>query len=96
MGGNKRYPRPKPPDLLKRHCWVLGDNHGRRGPWVGLILEWQKINSEDWVARVIYVRDLKRGEAVEEWLMAGMLRPAASSTFERVADEAHYIDTSGL
>jgi hypothetical protein len=96
MGGNKRCPRPKPPDLLKRHCWVLGDNRGRRGPWVGLIFEWQKINSEDWVARVIYVRDLKRGEAVEEWLMAGMLRPAGTSTFERVADEAHYIDTRGL
>ncbi|TDO27244.1 hypothetical protein EV643_1644 [Kribbella sp. VKM Ac-2527] len=96
MGGNKRYPRPKPPDPLKRHCWVLGDPRGQRGPWVGLILEWQKINSEDWLARVIYVRNPKRGEAVEEWLDAGLLRPADSATFARIADEARYIDTRGL
>jgi hypothetical protein len=60
------------------------------------MLEWQKINSEDWIARMIYVRNPQRGEAVEEWLMAGMLRPADSSTFERLADEAHYVDTRGL
>ena len=96
MGVNNRHPRPNPPAPLKRLCWVLGDNRGQRGPWVGLILEWQKINSEDWMARVIYMRNPKRGEAVEEWLMAGLLRPADSSTFERVADEAHYIDTRGL
>jgi hypothetical protein len=96
MGGNKRYPRPRPPDPLNRHCWVLGDNHGQQGPWVGLIMEWQKINSEDWMARVIYMRNPKRGEAVEEWLMAGLLRPADSPTFERIADEARYVDTRGL
>lgn len=45
------------------------------------------------MARVIYMRNPKRGEAVEEWLQAGLLRPADSSTFEKLADEAHYIDT---
>jgi hypothetical protein len=48
------------------------------------------------MARVVYVRNPKRGEAVEEWLMAGMLRPADSSSFERLANEAHFIDTRGL
>jgi hypothetical protein len=61
-----------------------------------LILECRKINSEDWIARVIYVRNPQRGEAVEEWFMVGRLRPADSSTFERVADEAHHIDMRGL
>jgi hypothetical protein len=45
-----------------RHCWVLGDHRGQRGQWVGLILECTKINSEDWIARVIYLRNPKRSE----------------------------------
>jgi hypothetical protein len=59
-------------------------------------LELQKVNSEDWLARVVYVRNPKRGEAVEEWLDAGLLRPADSASFERIAEEAHYIVTRGL
>jgi hypothetical protein len=59
-------------------------------------VEWQKVNSEDWLARVIYVRTPKRAEAVEEWLDVGLHRPADSTTFERIAEEAHYIDTRGF
>jgi hypothetical protein len=62
MGGNKRYPRSRPPDPLKRHCWVLVDHRGQRGPWVGLISEWKKVNSQDWIGSVIYLRNPKLGE----------------------------------
>ncbi|GAA1617104.1 hypothetical protein GCM10009789_83830 [Kribbella sancticallisti] len=48
------------------------------------------------MARVIYVRKPQRSEAVEEWLMAGLLTPADSASFEPITDEAHYIDHRGL
>jgi hypothetical protein len=51
-GWQQAVPPAKPPDPLKRHCWVWGDHRGRHSPWVGLLLEWQKINSGIRTSRV--------------------------------------------
>jgi hypothetical protein len=92
MGGNKRYPRAKPPASTQRHCWVLATDR-ERGPWPGLILEWKKVNSEDWSARVVYVPDARESRSVEAWFRAGLLRPIDSwpdaKTREESRDVAH-------
>jgi hypothetical protein len=74
MGSNRRYPREPPPDHRRRHCWVLGTAY-ERGPWPGLILEWRRTNSDDWMARVVYVPNPKEARSVEAWFAAGLLRP---------------------
>ena len=86
MGSNRRYPRDAPPDLLRRHCWVLraGD---RRGPFPGLILEWKHLGGDRWSARVVYITDHRRASSVEEWLAREHLRPVDSWPSEKVLKE---------
>jgi hypothetical protein len=74
MGTNRRYPRQPPPDLRRRHCWVLG-TASERGPWPGLILEWRRTNSEGWSARVVYVPKPAEHRSVEAWFVESLLRP---------------------
>lgn len=75
MGGNKRYPSSaNRPDNSRRHCWVLG-NRERRGPWPGLILQWERMPNEYWRAFVVYSPDPKRPESVFEWLPQDWVRP---------------------
>lgn len=89
MGGKKRYARPKPSDPLKRHRLVLGDDREKHALAGRPTLVCQMISAEDWKARVIYVRDLKRGDTIEGWLSTGSLRPAASHSFEWIVAEAY-------
>lgn len=74
MGGNQRYPHAPPPDAQRRHCWVLEAN-GRPGPFPGLILEWRRLPSRDWQARVVYIPDSRKNESVEDWFAAARLKP---------------------
>ena len=82
VGSNRRYPREPPPDARRRHCWVLGTAH-ERGPWPGLILEWRRTNSDDWMARVVYVPNPKEAKSVEAWFAAGLLRPMEPTAVPR-------------
>jgi hypothetical protein len=45
------------------------------GPFPGLILEWRQLPSREWQARVVYIPDLARGESVQRWFAAALLRP---------------------
>lgn len=75
MGGNKRYPRDPYPDPGRRHCWVM-QNETRRGPWPGLILQWQRQTNDEWRAFVVYCPDPNRpDEAVQQWFPRGSIRP---------------------
>jgi hypothetical protein len=46
-----------------------------QGPWPGLILEWRRVNSGGWAARVVYVPDHRSGRSVEDWFAPTYLRP---------------------
>lgn len=74
MGGNSRYPSSKGPDNNRRHCWVLG-NQQQRGPWPGLILQWERMPNWSWRALVVYSPNDKRPESVLEWFPQDWLRP---------------------
>jgi hypothetical protein len=74
MGTSRRYANDPPPDLARRHCWVLRTVNDR-GPWPGLILEWRRTNSGEWAARVVYVPRAGDSRSVEAWFSADLLRP---------------------
>lgn len=96
MGGNKRYPRDPAPDARRRHCWVLATAH-ERGPWPGIILEWRRNNSDDWMARVMYVPDPRDTVAIERWFAAALLRPLDAPPRGGTAQEAaRYHSAGGL
>jgi hypothetical protein len=86
MGGNRRYPREPPPELLRRHCWVMRTAH-EQGPWPGLILEWRRTPSSEWQARVVYIPDPKQNRSVEDWFARALLRPLEAPAPSRASQE---------
>lgn len=87
MGSNKRYPSDKGPNGTQRHCWVLA-TRTERGPWPGLILEWRRLPSREWQARVVYVPDHAAPRSIEDWFHQSMLRPIDVWPSERVQADA--------
>ena len=69
--------RPAPP-RRRRHCWVTHPEHPGE-ELEGLLLAWAK-DEQGWVALVIFVvpRSGEHGPvAVQEWIPASRLHPAA-------------------
>jgi len=67
----------------RRHCWVAAaDDEDGQGPWPGLVLEWQRRDG-GWWAYVVYLahrhRDGADAVAVQEWVVATRLTPAAEA-----------------
>ena len=69
----------------RRHCWVAAaanDAGGENGPWPGLVLDWQRRDG-GWWAYVVYLAHRpqhgagSRAVAVQEWVDAARLAPAA-------------------
>lgn len=52
----------------------MGTAH-ERGPWPGLVLEWRRLPSREWQARVIFVPGGSGALAVQDWFAAALLRP---------------------
>jgi hypothetical protein len=67
----------------RRHCWVAAPSPDRPA-CPGLVLDWQRTDA-GWRAYVVYLRDFPAdgspgGVAVQEWVDAARLRPAATSS----------------
>lgn len=90
MGGKKSDPQA---EAKRRLCWVLSP--AGEGPWPGLILEWRRLPSDEWQARVLYVPDYRDTASVERWLAAAWLRPMEPPVVSRAAQDAAQYNAAG-